>query len=232
MSPAQLWDLVRRKLVAPPHDSTYSQALDRAIEFTSEQNFGLDRNRDAMRNPYNPKCLHELVQEVANMFEGHFQTYRSAGVDPVVQFGGECGNIHCDVLDFIHRHYPELPANLTIGEVRFSRDAMFTFSEEKYLQWLHCRPKLLDCHVWITIGHSAIIDATIGTYINDRRLKSKFLGGVFCGNPEELSWYPILPGENRRPDASTLDYLPIIIGQKALLAAAGPLNRSMRSLKV
>jgi hypothetical protein len=231
MNPTQLWNAFRRKCGAPLQDLAYSQSLSRAIQFTAEQNFELDSDRNAIGAPYDMKLIHNLVQEIADMFEGHFETYKSAAVDPIVQFGGECGNIHCDVLDFMHRYYPDLLANLTIGEVRFSRDAMFAFSEEKYLQWLQARPKQLDCHVWITVGHSAIIDATIGTYINDRRLKSKILGGVFCGNPKQLSWYPVLLGENRCPDVSTLDYLPVILGRKALFAA-GPIDESMRPLKV
>lgn len=196
----------------------FSTSFNHAIGFTLGRNMQLDTERDLLSQPYQPEAISNLTKELAGALQEQLDASKRHGYDPMVRFGGDCGNVHFLALSFIQKYYPDLPANLTIGEIRFNREAKFSFSEDKFLRWQKARPNLLDCHVWVTVGCDTIVDLTVGTYINDRILKSTKFGGIFHGSPGQLIWNPIVGVENQMPDTSSLEYLPVVLGRKAFLS--------------
>lgn len=196
----------------------FSESFKNAVCFTLDRNLNLDTERHSLNKSYQLEDISRLTLEIGAGLQEQFSYYERQDYDPIVRFGGDCGNVHLLVLNFIQKNFPDLPANLTIGEVRFDTETRFSFSEEKFLGWRENRPRLLDCHVWITVGNSAIVDATIGTYINNRILKSTKLGGIFYGRPGQLTWNPIVRADNQMPGTSSLEYLPVVLGREAFLS--------------
>lgn len=176
--------------------SAYKDLLYAAAQFTTSEGF----LTDSVPIEYSENAVIEAVTtEVAQGLFDQIDYYRSNEYFAHKRLGGDCGNIHLMVLEFMRKAYPHVPANLTLGEVTLSGCTRFPFNRERFLEWQQKRPKIFDCHAWVTIGTSHIIDATLGTYIATRINDSNCFGGVLYGSLEKLSVIPIANEPHRHP---------------------------------
>jgi hypothetical protein len=198
--------------------ATYKEAFELAVAFTNSKGFVLDSDKGDVQ-------YHALVEELAGALSEQNAQYKARGLDPLVAFGGDCGNVHVQVLKYIQKYYPYTDANLVMGEVSIGQDG-FSFDQATFLKWQETgAPEILDCHVWIAIGSDYIVDCTLGTYINTRIVKSsssKACGGVICGSPNDLKIIKINGLAHIDPIGfNKVIYRPVAIGLSAL-EAIGP----------
>lgn len=189
-----------------------------ALEFTAAQNFSPD---EKTFNWNDEGKLREIVADIASLMHEPIKYFKNNGFNPIIKLGGECGNIHLSFLRYVKKYYPSVPVNLTIGEVRTEGNVNFSFDEDKFIAWLAERPKILDCHVWITVGNKFIIDATIGTYLNTRIENIQSYGCILYGLPWDLSNFEIPSVINHIPkNLKSLEFRPVVLGEGAFIACA------------
>ena len=111
---------------------SYESLFEKAQSFTIEQNFTLDSPKISQNN----ESLPQLINEISAILVSEIPKYKKAGFDPIVRFGGDCGNIHFAILNFINKYYKNISANITVGEIKFSNEKSFDFNQAKCLEWL------------------------------------------------------------------------------------------------
>ena len=217
--------LKKQEQVQAPESDPYEDLFKKAVTFTAEQKFTLDSHTVSDCE----ESVSRLITEVSNILVNEIPKYHDYGFDPIVRFGGDCGNIHYAILNFIKSHYPSVSANMTIGEVSVSNQSGFEFDQAKCIEWLeNGSPQVLDCHAWITINNDYILDCTIGTYINTRidsdyeKNKTKNLfGGLIFGNVDNLQRIAFYGLRDKAPqDYLDVKYNPVILGIEAFSALA------------
>lgn len=217
--------LKKQEIVQNLESGAYVNLFEKAKSFTAEQNFTLDSNsiRDC------EESISQLITEISHILVNEIPKYLEHGFNPIVRFGGDCGNIHYAILNFIKNYYPTISANITIGEVSVSNQSGFEFDRAKCIAWLkNGSPHVLDCHTWITINNDYILDCTIGTYINtridpdsDTNKSENLFGGLIFGNVDNLQHIAFHGLSDKTPqDYLKLKYSPVILGLEALSALA------------
>lgn len=217
--------LKKHEIVQTPERVSYEDLFEEARIFTFKQKFNLDSKAASGCED----SVSQLITEISNILVNEIPKYHDYGFDPIVRFGGDCGNIHFAILKFIRNHYPSVCANITIGEVSVSNQSGFEFDQAKCIEWLkNGGPQMLDCHTWITINNNYILDCTIGTYINTRidpdhernRTKNLF-GGLIFGNVDNLQRIAFHGLRDKTPqDYLNMKYTPVILGLDAFSALA------------
>ncbi|MGZ0753333.1 hypothetical protein [Kluyvera sichuanensis] len=200
---------------------TYRNLFEDAKKFTIEKQFPLDSYpmNDCEAN------VSELVKELSGLFFDYTNNYLNHNLNPIITFGGDCANVHFQILRFINDHYRSISANITIGEVLLSEQLGFKFNQNKCVEWLENGiPPIFDCHAWITINNDYILDCTIGTYINTRTApdsainKSEELyGGLIFGHADNLQHIAFRNLKGITPkEYFKIKYTPVILGKTAL----------------
>ena len=199
----------------------YKYKFIHAINFTRNKKFKPDCSAICGKLPAN---VERIPEEIASMIPEILQTYANLGYTPLISFGGDCGNVHVSILKYIQKNYPNIPANLTIGEVNIGRAAYFKFTESKFIHWLKEKPEILDCHTWITIGRDTILDATLPTYINTRLDNTQKIGGVLFGlhGKFEIANVPHMVNLSPCIRGGGIRYEPTAVGYAAFQAIAPP----------
>lgn len=220
-----------RHIIANWHgvNINYTKKFDTAIKFTEDMNFNLDSNLDSKKVfDEENSSIGELINEISGLVAQEVKSYKNYGFEqPIMRFGGDCGNVHKSVIEFIKKHY-KINANLTIGEIKINNNTYFSFNQDKCTQWLNGKkPEVFDAHTWITINNDYILDLTIGTYINTRiapnkesNSKCEFFGGIFHGKHGMLKYKAFDKLKNIEPKNTNLIYSPVILGSSALLTLA------------
>jgi hypothetical protein len=203
----------------------YEQLFKEAQNFTDKNEFNLDSKNQSSCEA----SISQLINEISDILVKEIPKYRQYGFDPIVRFGGDCGNIHFAILGFIKQHYPSICANITVGGVLTSNKSDFKFDQNKCIEWLeNGSPQVLDCHTWITINNNYILDCTIGTYINTRidanhvqNKKDNLYGGLIFGSEDKLEHIAFKGlGEKTPLDYRNMKYSPVILGIEAFTALA------------
>lgn len=193
---------------------SYRDEFQEATKFTEHEQFSLDSE---IGGQFAFEEVTEAVSEAANGLSEQFGAYRGMGQDIYMSLGGDCGNIHFLLLQFLKKYYPQLPANLTIGGISIGDAMSFQFSRNSFKQWVtEGPPPIFDCHAWVTIGHDVIVDATIGTYINTRLKNVKAFGGIVYGKVGSLQYMPLVGGKDSKPtQTSELKHQSVVVGCQA-----------------
>lgn len=180
--------------------------------------FALDSEGLAVAEPN----LEALVSELSNLIPEILDALANAGRDPVREFGAQCANTHIAVLNFIKENYAALCPNLTIGEFGIDSETLYSFSRNKFKEWLITPPEIVECHTWITLGSESIIDCTGPTYLQTRVNSLSSLGGIAYGKAGNLAFAAIQTSNYSHSNVGTrgLRYLPIAVGAAALHAIA------------
>lgn len=169
---------------------TYDQLFEESKKFTSHNNLTLDTIVEG-QSKIN---LQNLIYDLTTLISDFTEKYKAYGFDPITRFGGDCGNVHFSVINFIKDNYPSIQANITIGDISIGNQTHFPFNQKKCLAWLKKgSPEIFDCHAWITINNDYILDCTIGTYINTRidpecekNKENNLYGGLIHGQENHL----------------------------------------------
>lgn len=215
----------KQKLTGAAKINTYEVLFEKAKNFTAQNEFNLDSKTPRICED----GVSQLISEISSILVDEMPKYRRHGFDPIVRFGGDCGNIHFAILNFIKNFYPSICANITVGEVSISNQSSFKFDQDKCIEWLkNGSPQILDCHTWITINNDYILDCTIGTYINTRvdpdhekNTKDGLFGGLIFGKVDELQHVAFHGLREKKPqDYLRLKYSPVILGLEAFNALA------------
>ncbi|MFN3357435.1 MAG: hypothetical protein ACK418_15705 [Pseudomonas sp.] len=198
----------------------YRGSLESSICFTRERGYVLDCDMDL-------RYVH-LVKDVADFLPQSVSMFERLGLVPVVAYGGHCVNIHIGVINFIREKYPDVVANLVVGEVSVDK-SIFKFNQAKFLEYINGNgSEISDFHAWINIDSDFIIDCTFGTYINTRltepceetQVESSY-GGVIYGVPSDLKIMKIEGLKSFTPsNYSRIIYTPVVVGVGALMAVA------------
>jgi hypothetical protein len=194
---------------------SYEAALARAIAFTGAEGLRLDSPPSSA--PITQSNLRLIAAEVAGGLKDQISLYRLQEQKVAMSLGGDCGNVHHLIAKFLGTHHSSVAFNLTMGNVTINGAGGFAFSQDKFREWRRVGSgEIYDCHSWIALNDRYILDATLATYINTRRLGSRALGGVLYGTPSSLHCIPI-NGEPHEalPQDTTLDYEPVILGIEA-----------------
>jgi len=203
----------------------YKNLFKMAQTFTKKKKFNLDYQEQNTCED----VVRDLVNKISKILAKDISNYPQHGFDPIVRFGGDCGNIHYAILNFIKQHYPNICANITVGEASISNQLIFKFNQNKCIDWLeNGSPQVLDCHTWITINNDYILDCTIGTYINTRidsnheqNKEDSLYGGIIFGIVDKLEHVTIKSLEQKTPqNYRNVEYFPIILGLEAFIALA------------
>ncbi len=163
-----------------------------------------------------------IARKVAHGLYDQIKQYRSRNQNVHMSLGGDCGNVHYLIARFIRANYKDVDANLTMGNVTIDENGGFEFSEKKFLDWVSSgHGSVFDCHSWVTVGKDHIIDATIATYVNTRRLGVMKFGGVLYGMPGLLECVPIAQEPHQAlPNGTTIAFEPVVLGESAFLSVA------------
>ncbi|GKV99202.1 hypothetical protein PEC301653_22480 [Pectobacterium carotovorum subsp. carotovorum] len=205
--------------------ATYGDLFKDAKNFTAEQGFPLDS--DTISNC--EASVSKLVEELSGLFSQYTSNYRDHNFEPITKFGGDCANVHLQILCFIKKHYPSIFANITIGNALLSSQLGFQFNQDKCIEWLkNGSPQIFDSHAWITINNDYILDCTIGTYINtrvdpdhDKNSSESLFGGLIFGNVDNLQHITFTNLRGKIPqEYLKIKYTPVILGMDALYALA------------
>lgn len=203
----------------------YEDLFQKAQDFTVKNQFNLDSQTQSTCEG----SVSQLISEISDILVNEIPKYQQQGFDPIVSFGGDCGNIHFAIINFIKQHYPNICANITVGGVLISNQPDFKFDQSKCIEWLqNGSPQVLDCHTWITINNNYILDCTIGTYINTRvddnhaqNRKNNVYGGLIFGSEDELEHVAFKGlGAKTPQDYLNMKYSPVILGIEAFTALA------------
>ncbi|MEM6248426.1 hypothetical protein [Shewanella vaxholmensis] len=200
----------------------YDQKFNVALEFSNSHGF----SADSKVSNFEKIRVEELVQELANIIPGFIGKYSSMGFkEPIIRFGGDCGTVHFSIFQFIKQYYPDLPVNVTLGEVDYSTYTYFNFDKDKCEDWIeNGSPEIFDCHTWLTVGDDLVIDVTIGTYVNTRidsdknsNIAKRIFGGIIFGEHGSFSHIPIIDFASKVPDKlDSLKYSPVVVGAESL----------------
>ena len=210
------------------HLMPYHELLSAAVQFTEKE--GLPPDSHLVNFNQIQKCpedtsVKKIAAEVAQGLDEQIRRYRSVNDRAHLRLGGDCGNIHMLVIKYCKKLYPDTPVNLTIGGVIIQGRTIFSFTMEQFHQWRKNKPKIFECHAWVTVGTSYIIDATLGTYMNTRLRESKHFGGILYGKPGKLVVIPIANEPHLHPERlDAIRYHPIVLGLHALSACAPPIR--------
>ncbi|WP_126969126.1 hypothetical protein [Xanthomonas sp. BRIP62411] len=159
----------------------------------------------------------QVADEVALAVPSHLKLYNGTNEEKLHQFGGNCGNVHLLVLNFLKKNYPTVPVNITIGSFTPARSNELDFSQKRFKAWLKEKPDVLDCHVWLTIGTGFVLDLTLATYINTRRSKCQQWGGTLAGDHDSIEVVGHPEMQTACPKfGGRLCYHPVALGQDAL----------------
>ncbi|WP_024668162.1 hypothetical protein [Pseudomonas syringae] len=205
---------------------TYDQLFEKSKKFTSHNKLALDTTVESQSQSQSQSQSHlqKLIDELTTLICDFTEKYNTHGFDPITRFGGDCGNVHFSVINFIKDNYPSIQANITIGDISIENQTHFPFNQKKCLAWLKKgSPKIFDCHAWITINNDYILDCTIGTYINTRidpeREKNKennLYGGLIHGQENHFKNIKFSNLDNKTPqNFNKIKYSPIIVGLQA-----------------
>lgn len=210
-----------RYIVNSMHQSNaYSKNLYQAFEFTKKMGFNPDDAISGLgiNKAYANKLVNELTLNLGEVIDTLARVTR----DPVLAFATECGNVHFHVLKFIQCYYPDLNANLTVGDFEFDGVALCGFNQQKAKEWLIKKPQKLGCHVWITLGDDVILDCTGISYIQVCTQDSRSIGDVLFGQSNYFGKYPIRHQLYSEGGVVVKDirYIPILVGKDAFEAIA------------
>lgn len=196
-----------------------------AVKFTESKNFSLDSKTITSLDNTN---LMELIKEISELIPKELNTFGD-GNQAIINFGNNCGNVHFPIVSYIKEYHPNIMVNLTMGSVLADNEIGFDFNERVFCNWITGdKPKILDCHTWITINNNIILDFTIGTYLNTREVKNVLketschaYGGVIYGNPSNLKHCKLPMKPSMLPEKlSQLKYRPVVLGKLAFSAAS------------
>lgn len=210
-----------RHIVNSMHPSNaYSKNLYQAFEFTKKMGFNPDDSISGLG--INKACATELVNELTLNLGEVIDTFALVASDPVLAFATGCGNVHYHILKFIQCYYPDLSANLTVGDFEFDGVALSGFNQHKAKEWLLKKPVKLACHVWITLGDDVVLDCTGISYIQVCNRNGRGIGDVLFGQSNYFGKYPIQHQLYRQGDVGTkaIRYVPILVGKDAFEAIA------------
>jgi len=197
----------------PDYFKSYRTHFDRAVRYTKGQGFQLDSE---IRDDDYLGQAQIIAEEIAKHIPDRLFQYQAIGLKALAAFGGDCGNTHYSILQFIQQYYPKVPANLTIGGIDLGASSSFDFSEQEFERWRTSRPEIFDCHAWITIGNRIILDATIMTYVNTRLRQTCAVGGVLVGEHKHFELHLIPDTDNVSPALVRWPvYRPVAIGVRA-----------------
>ncbi|BBQ86653.1 TPA: hypothetical protein I9Y23_004728 [Kluyvera ascorbata] len=207
------------------NNTTYRHLFEDAKIFTIEKQFSLDSYpmNDCEAN------VSDLIEELSGLFFEYTKNYLNHNFNPIIKFGGDCANVHLQILCFINEYYRSISANITIGEVLLSEQLGFKFNQDRCIEWLeHGSPPIFDSHAWITINNDYILDCTIGTYINTRidpdsatNKSEELYGGLIFGHADNLQHIAFSNLKGKTPqEYLKIKYTPVIIGKSALYMLA------------
>lgn len=205
----------------------YSDAFSDAMEFSRSQGLKLDSN------PSEVTCeilAAKAAQEIANGLYDQIDNYRKIGCNPYMAIGGDCGNVHLLIANFLLKEYPKLSPNLVMGSVALNQKESFNFSEEKFIDWRQRGyGDVFDCHAWVSLGQNWIIDATICTWMHTRRGPGGAFGGILYGSPSSLKCVPITNEKHVEQSLTGIRYRPVVLGVDAFSLVHQARARSRRN---
>lgn len=205
--------------------SEYEKAFIEACRYSEKNGFDIDSES----HPKSISRLQDLLSKMIDIPADKLITYSLDGLNPVKAFGSDCGNVHYFVTNWINKYYPDISANIVIGQINYKNRCLFEFNQEKYKRWQSGdKEKNFDCHAWINIGSNIILDLTIGTYLNTRcsllknqNIKHKKYGGIFYRSPLHELIIPLSGVNHRQPrEINRLDYKPVLVGCEAVKCIA------------
>lgn len=219
--PRRLHDMTQLTPASPDTAPVpYREAIQRAFEFTVNEKFQPDAPQNFLRiAPEVPKAI---ADDVARGLYDQLGKYRGQNRDVAFTLGGDCGNVHYLIANYIQSEHKGLAANFTMGSVSIDGKGGFDFTAQKFQKWRkEGAGNLYDCHSWITFGDGSILDATIATYVNTRRQGVNRLGGILVGEPGHFHCVPIV-GEPHLdiPSSTQFAYQPLVLGVAAFLEVA------------
>ncbi len=204
----------------------YSEALVKAMQFTQSQGLELD---SACSEEICTTSVESAIQEIASGLYDQIDLYRKQDRDPYMAFGGDCGNVHLVISRFLSKNYPKLSPNLVMGAVAFNQQESFNFSQEKFIDWKkRGYGDLFDCHAWVSLGQSWIIDATIGTWVHTRQGPGQAFGGILYGDPSSLKSLSISKENHVEQSLIGISYRPVVVGVNAFTLVQQARDKSRR----
>ncbi|SUY92833.1 Uncharacterised protein [Buttiauxella agrestis] len=201
--------------------ATYEELFEVAKTFTKGKSYSLD---SPTKSSSSETSVSTLLKELSDLLGKYQSNYNHPDYTPVYLFGGDCANIHINILNYIQKYYSDISANITIGGVLLSGQQGFQFSQDKCNEWLeNGSPEIFSCHAWITIDNDYILDCTIGTYINTRidpakddNISQNAYGGLTFGKVDNLQHIAISNLKGKRPPEDIkIEYNPVILGEEA-----------------
>lgn len=203
-----------------PRPLSFSASVNQAYEFTLAEGFQPDAF--LTNKSVDTQQVAIIASEVARGLYDQIKQYRFRKQNEHMSLGGDCGNVHYLISQFIRENYKDVDANFTMGNVTIDQRWGFEFSEEKFRRWVSTgHGSVFDCHSWVTLGKDHIIDATIATYVNTRRQKVMKFGGVLYGTPGSLKCIPIVQEPHRDiPIGTTIIFEPVVFGIPAFHCTA------------
>ena len=177
--------------------------------------------------------VERAVKEIASGLYEQIALYREQGRNPFMALGGDCGNVHLLISQFLLNNYPLLSPNLVMGAVSFNQKESFNFSRENFIDWRqNGYGDLFDCHAWVSVGQSWIIDATIGTWVHTRQGSGGAFGGIFYGPPSSFKSVPIKNEGHEEQSLTGISYRPVVLGCKAFSLVQAARDKSRQDARV